>query len=160
MDKYPVEKLDDMDQVFSRLRNRLHKKGKQIVTIDDYTAGSETRSQKQNRLSFVWYKHIAKEMEDDTPEGKRAYCKLHFGIPIRRENDRFRESYDRAIRKLSYEDKIEIMVGAIDFPVTRDMTVKEMARYLEQIEIHFNSIGVSMPHPEDIYFESLGIKRN
>ena len=124
-----------------------------VVEIREH---KEDRSGAQNRLSHLWYKAAADQLKDETAEQKRAFCKLTLGVPIRRENEKFREVYDRVIRPLTYEQKLEIMVVPIDFPVTRDMGVKEMARYLEAMEIFFSGIGVDLPRPEDIYNQAMG----
>lgn len=118
-----------------------------------------SRSTAQNRLAFLWYGAASEQIGDKTKEGERAFCKLHFGVPIRREEEDFREVYDRVIRPLTYEQKIEIMAGVIDFPVTRDMKTKQMARYLEAVEEHYTSQFVDLPKPEELYLKSMGRKQ-
>ena len=55
-----------------------------------------------------------------------AYCKLHFGVPIlRRDSLEYRQKYDRIIRPMSYEQKLELMVEPFDFPVTSAMNVAQ-----------------------------------
>ena len=119
---------------------------------------TEDRSAAQNRLAFLWYKAASDQLQDETAEDKRAFCKLTMGVPIRREDEKFREVYDRVIRPLTYEQKLALMVSPIDFPITRDMGVKEMCRYLEAMETYFSAL-IDLPRPEDIYNKSLGRKR-
>lgn len=103
------------------------------------------RSGEQNALSHVWYHEASEQLQEYTTEEERAYCKLHFGIPILRNDDEvFREKYDRIVRPLSYEQKLEIMAVPIDFPVTRLMKKKQMREYLDQVEQYFLGRNVQL----------------
>jgi hypothetical protein len=149
--------LDDLDIVARAVRDEWEEAG-ETIEVSIKTAEKD-RSSSQNRLAFAWYKHLAAEMQDGTPEDKRAYCKLCIGVPIRREKEEFRVVYDEHIRPLSYEAKIACMKSPIDFPVTRDMTIKEMTTYLNNIDQHFAEQGVILPRPDDLYYAAMGIKR-
>lgn len=119
----------------------------QIVSVDVKPA--KGRSLQQNRLQHLWHKEAAEQLQDETAEEKRAYCKLHFGIPIlRAESDDFRDTYDRIIRPMSYEQKLELMAAPIDFPVTRIMTVKQKTQFLDAVFGHYTSLGVQLTMPE------------
>ena len=150
-----VKKANDIDSVVSILLTLFQNNGDQEVVIKDR---DDDRSSQQNRLAFLWYKHIAGDKGDMTVEDVRAYCKLVIGIPIRRENEEFRLVYDEHIRPLSYESKIACMIAPIDFPTTRDMGVKEMSRYLSEMEKHFAEQAIILPRPGDLYFSSMGVK--
>lgn len=105
------------------------------------------RSDEQNRLQFHWVKEAAEQLGTDVKE-ERAYCKLHFGVPIlRAENELFREKYDRIIRPLPYEQKLDLMGEPIDFPVTRIMTTKQKTKYLDAICRHYAGQGVRLTEP-------------
>lgn len=107
------------------------------------------RSPNQNDLSFKWYQEVAQHFGDRTPSDVRAYCKLHFGVPIRRETDAvFREKYDRILKPLSYEQKLECMVDPLDFPVTRDLKKPQMNRFLDEVFSHWWGKGVQLTQPE------------
>jgi hypothetical protein len=105
----------------------------------------DDRSTQQNALAFKWYGEISVELGDRLPHEVRAYCKLHHGVPIRREDEDFREVYDRVVRPLPYEHKLALMVEPIDFPVTRDMTIAQMTRYLDAIQHEFAHVRLTMP---------------
>ena len=108
------------------------------------------RSEMQNRTVFMWYREIAKAKGDETATDVRAYCKLHYGGPILREdNDDFREDYDQIVRPLSYENKLKIMVEPLDLPVTRIMSVDQMQRYMEEVEKYGYSFGVELTIPNE-----------
>lgn len=106
------------------------------------------RSLEQNKLQRLWVNEASDQLGDESAEDKRAYCKLHFGVPIlRNENEEFRRAYDRVIRPLPYELKLEAMKVPLDFPVTRLMTAKQKTAYLDAIYQHFRSQGVVLTEP-------------
>lgn len=111
------------------------------------TASGKNRSDGQNRLSHQWYKDAAEQLEDTTPEEVRSYCKLTIGIPILREDDAFRERYDRIVKPLTYEQKLELM-GPLDFAVTRLMNTKQFNRYLDTMQRHYAEQGIILTTPE------------
>jgi len=103
------------------------------------------RSTPQNASQHVWYGLAADQLKDDTAEGYRAYCKLHFGVPILREDsEEFRRAYDSVIKPLSYEKKIKAMSHPLDFPITRLMNKRQMNRYLDAVYIHLTGLGVDL----------------
>ena len=106
------------------------------------------RSNEQNKLQRKWLKE-AEEQGDQTAEEYRAYCKLHFGVPIlRAENDEFREKYDRIIRPLPYVQKLEIMALPFDFPCSRLMTTRQHSQYLDAMYRHFSGLGILLTEPD------------
>lgn len=108
-----------------------------VVTINP-----PKRSDRQNRLQRKWLMEATEQLGEYTTEQYRAYCKLHFGVPIlRNSSEKFRESYDRIVGPLSYELKLEIMSIPIDFPVTRLMDKRQKKEYLDAIYQHFSGLG-------------------
>jgi hypothetical protein len=106
------------------------------------------RSSQQNHLQRMWLNEAAEQLGEYTAEEYRAYCKLHFGVPIMRmESEDFMESYDRIIKPHSYEDKLEMMAVPLDFPVTRLMTTKQLTQYLDAMHDHFTMLGVQLTQP-------------
>lgn len=105
------------------------------------------RTDDQNRLINKSYELIAEAKGDETQEDIRAYCKLHFGVPIRRrDDDEYQAMYDKSVRPLEYADKLEIMKSVkFDFPVTRNMTVKQLTEYYETMIRHYAEQGVVIP---------------
>ena len=117
----------------------------------------EKRSNDQNRLQRLWVNE-AEQQGDMTAEEYRAYCKLHFGVPmLRNENDTFAELYDSKIRDrvppYSYEQKLEFMAVPWDMHVTRLMTIKQHDKYLNMMHNHFTSLGMILTIPNDIDWE-------
>lgn len=106
------------------------------------------RSLEQNKLQRLWVNEAAEQLQDETAEEKRGYCKLHFGVPIlRNESEEFREKYDRLIKPRSYEEKLELMMEPFSFPVTSLMTTKQKTQYLDAMYHHFRSQGVVLTEP-------------
>lgn len=107
------------------------------------------RSSEQNRLSHKWYKEIA-DQTGEAVEDVRARCKLEIGIPILRENEQFRATYDRLIRPLSYDDKTDL-IRSTDMPVTRLMSVEQMTRYMDEVFRRHSEFGIELTVPPDRY---------
>lgn len=116
----------------------------------------EKRSNDQNRLQRLWLKE-AEAQGDMTAEEYRGYCKLHFGVPIlRNECDTFLEAYDSKVKPYSYEQKLMFMQEPFDFPVTRIMTVKQKHKYLNMMYLHFTTLGIPLTIPSDIEWQPQG----
>tara|TARA_R110000822_G_scaffold281251_2_gene402951 strand:+ start:43 stop:480 length:438 start_codon:yes stop_codon:yes gene_type:complete len=114
----------------------------------EITKGAK-RSLEQNKLQRKWMTEIAEQSEGHTPEDLRAFCKLTIGVPIlRAENEIFREKYDRIVRPLSYEERIEVMAVPLDIPVTRIMTTKQKTAYLDAVYKFFTERGIVLTVPE------------
>lgn len=100
------------------------------------------RSVEQNRLQRRLLNEIA-EQTDQTAEEVRAFCKLTIGVPIlRNESELFAEKYDRLIKHLPYEQKLELMAEPFDFPVSRIMSTKQKTEYLDKMLQFFSEQGV------------------
>jgi hypothetical protein len=121
-------------------------KGRKRPFTVEVTDGRD-RSIEQNKLAFKWYKEISEQTGEEI-EDVRARCKLEIGVPILRENEKFRATYDRLIRHLSYADKIEL-IRASDWPVTRLMKVEQMSRYLDIVFRQHAEMGIVLTVPED-----------
>lgn len=137
-----VKTPGDEEIAIKLMRNR-----KKPYTVD--IATGKHRTVEQNKLQRKWLLEITEQLGDMTAEEYRAYCKLHFGVPIlRAESEEFREAYDRVIRPHSYEDKMAMMAVPLDFPVTRLMTTKQKSAYLDAIYTEFTGRGVQLTQPE------------
>ena len=117
-----------------------------------FSQEDEARSVKQNRLAFLWYR-IRGSMTGHGPEHERQYCKLHHGCPILIvEDDDFARFYEQAINRLTYEDRL----AAMDYvPVTRLMKVKQFSEYLDAVDRNSAQQGITLPRPEDLYWDAL-----
>tara|TARA_R110002110_G_scaffold37601_1_gene124006 strand:+ start:3253 stop:3777 length:525 start_codon:yes stop_codon:yes gene_type:complete len=110
----------------------------------------KTRSWLQNKLQRKWCDEVAEQLDGWESEETRAYCKLRFGIPIRRRDDvAFCEVYDKHVKHLPYETKLALMALPLDFPVTRDMKTGQKTEYLDAVFRHFTEQGVILTIPDD-----------
>jgi hypothetical protein len=122
--------------------------GRKLPLTVDITEGRD-RSSEQNRLAFKWYVEISEQTGEDR-EDVRARCKLEYGIPILREIEKFRATYDRLIKSMSYEDKIDL-IKATDMPVTRLLKVEQMSRFLDVVFRAHAEHGIALTIPPDRY---------
>ena len=136
-----VKTSGDRDRLIKLIESR------ELPFTVNLTKGS-IRSIEQNRLQRLWLNEAA-EQGDHTAEEYRAYAKLTLGVPIlRAENEAFADQYDRIVKPLPYEQKLELMMEPIDFPVTRLMTSKQMSEYLNQMFRMFSEMGFRLTDPE------------
>ena len=131
----------DRKQLIRLIENR------KLPFTNNITKGASKRSIEQNKLQRLWLRE-AEEQGDMTTEEYRAYFKLHRGVPmLRSESDEFREKYDRIIKPLPYEQKLELMAEPFDFPVTRIMTAAQKKRYLDQMYVDLAGRGMHLTDP-------------
>ena len=98
------------------------------------------RSNPQNNLSFLIYTRIGKTLYDGDFIHARCECKLRIGVFILRRDDiRFREVYDKIVKPLDYQAKLEIMEY---FPVTSRMNKKQKTEYLKATINEYTNKGV------------------
>ena len=123
-------------------------KQQQLPFTVDITKGKR-RSVAQNRTQRMWLNEISEQLGDRTAEEIRGEAKLTCGVPIlRAENEAFRKKYDRLIKPLPYEAKLELMMMPIDFPVTRLMSTNQKTRYLDAMAKQYGQLGVVLTQPE------------
>ena len=133
---------DDLDTLFTYLN------GLKLPITVNIKKGKD-RSVEQNALAFKWY-FEAGEQGDMSANDYRAQCKLEFGVPIMREEDDYRELYDKYFKSIPYEEKLKIMGSEkFDFPVTRSMTTRQMTEYLKEVWDFFRGQGFILTDPEE-----------
>jgi len=142
--RYPVE------QHLIKQIQALNHDSEWLVTIEPLTGANRRRTLDQNALQHKWHQEAADQLKDATAEDYRAYCKLHFGVPILRAEDAdFRAQYDQIIRPLPYEQKLALMKAPIDFPITRLMSVKQQTAFLDAVCQHYMGLGVILTIPQE-----------
>jgi hypothetical protein len=100
------------------------------------------RSLEQNRLMWRWLTIIGKHVGQTTEELHRE-AKLTIGVPIlRRDSEAFCGTYDRCIKPLDYERKLEAM-DLID--VTSIMSVRQMTEFLDELGRKYRSAPIDVP---------------
>ena len=124
---------------------------KMPITVT-WTQGA-LRKKAQNRLAQRWFTDVSLQLGDQTHEDVRAMCKLRFGVPIlRAENEAFLVSYDRTMKHLPYEDKMDA-IKAFDLPVTRLMNTKQMSAFMDAVQQHWLEQGLRLTDPEALKYE-------
>lgn len=105
------------------------------------------RTGQQNRLQWLWAKEVAEQLDDRAAEDVQAEWKLTVGVPILRADDEeFRVIYDASIRPLTYEQKIAAM--KIAFPVSSLFNVRQMVRYLDEVQRQCLTMGLRLTEPD------------
>lgn len=134
-----VNDVAELELWFTFLRSR--KLPQTVSTVD-----GRDRTIDQNALQFLWANEAAHQLGDRTASEVRHEWKLRHGVPILREDDaEFRALYDKAIRPLSYEDKVRLMEW---MPVTSEMKVRQMVRYLDTVQRECLSNGIRLTDPD------------
>lgn len=105
------------------------------------------RSENQNYVVHGWYAQIERELREDTPEGIKRFCKLHYGVPIMRaEDETFRELYDTVIKPLPYEKKL-LAMGLM--PLTSLMNTDQLSRFMKEMQEAYRPRGVFLEFKSD-----------
>lgn len=147
--KYRIENIQHLREFLTKL-SQLDTWPLEI-TVDDKP--NSKRSLDQNRLQHKWVNELSLQ-GDMRAEDYRAYCKLHIGVPIlRNESEEFRSRYDSVVRPLPYETKIELMKVPFDFPVTRLMSKKQKTQYLDAVYQYFSGQGFHLTRPDDALYQ-------
>jgi len=129
--------LDQMLQMFSETDIEFPVR----LTIDKR---KKTRTLIQNNTANKWYRDCEKQGDMKAWEYK-AYCKLHFGVPIlRRDSVKYKEMYDTKVKEFPYETKLMFMAEPYSFPVTSMMNVAQHSEFLEMVERHFSQQGFEL----------------
>lgn len=109
-------------------------------------APGRDRSLEQNRLQFLWAREASEQRGDTTPDEVRCDWKLRHGVPIMREDSPdFRDTYDRLIKPLTYEQKLKAMQL---IEVTSLMKVKQMIQYLDTVQRECAEQGIKLTDPD------------
>lgn len=104
------------------------------------------RSLDQNALQFLWANETAQQRGDTTFNEVRLDWKLRHGVPIlRRDDDSFRALYDRIIKPLTFELKLEMMERT---NVTSEFNVSQMREYLDAVQRETLQQGIRLTDPE------------
>lgn len=120
------------------------------------------RSVLQNKLYWKWITIIGNELGYTKEEMHELY-KERLLIPIFiRDNEGFAEMVGavKAVRGRKMKEQADILKREIiRLTSTTDCTTAQFAEYLTDIERDAANLSIILPHPDDLYWESLGIKR-
>ncbi|HEY9816665.1 MAG TPA: recombination protein NinB [Candidatus Obscuribacterales bacterium] len=91
------------------------------------------RSLAQNALARMWANEISKQGGEYTPAQIHDRCKYRYGIPIMVGDEVFNKFWNRVLStQPTYEEIVDEIMPVT--PVTRLMTVPQMAQYLTDME--------------------------
>ena len=128
--------LDELCQFFGNLK---------LPFTVEWTAGRD-RTRDQNALQWLWATEAANQLGDRTADELQRDWKLRHGVPILREDSAaFRDTYDRMIKPLGYEQKLEAM-RIVD--VTSIMAVRQMVRFLDAVQRECLEQGIRLTDPD------------
>lgn len=98
------------------------------------------RTLDQNALAFRWYGEIHRQGREFTTDQARAFCKYHFGCPIRAAAEpEFAAFLALLESRYTYEELIAAMAYV---EVTRHFDTAQMSEYLTAMQAHFRTRGV------------------
>ena len=134
-----IKSLDDLVATFKLL------KALSFPFTLEWRKGAD-RSHAQNKTMWMWAGQFSQALGDRTADEVQKEWKLTLGVPIlRSENGEFRDFYDQALKPLAYSAKLRAMEYV---PVTRIMTVPQMASFMNQIQRQAAENGVRLTDPE------------
>jgi len=133
-------KIDIVESMLKAFWKKNPKCNKAVVSIKE---DKLTRSAKQNRLLWLWYEVIAK---DTFQPAKDVF---EDGVWVKGLHTLFKEEY---LPKQFYDD------GTQKEPSTKGLSTSDFKNYLEQIDHGMATMGIILPRPEDLYYESMGYK--
>lgn len=118
----------------------------------EWTKGKD-RSLDQNATMWMWASEAGNQLGETADEVQRRW-KLHFGVPILREDSaEFRRVYDKALKPIAYAMKLEAMRF---IPVTSEMKVGQMVRLMDAIWRECSEMGIRLtdPDPELVAYQN------
>lgn len=111
--------------------------------------GKEARTSAQNRLLHKWYGEIATQKADETALDVKLDCNIAYGIPIlSRDDEEWAAVFGHIFRGLDIERKRKA-IRVLDVPFTRNMTVKQLTEYMDQMERDYRGQEYILTHPDD-----------
>lgn len=136
-----VRSAEDLDSLVTLLGNLLEKK--KVLTVD-YTEGAD-RTAQQNRLMWKWAQETGDQMGETADEVQRRW-KLDHGIPILCvDREDYRSFCRLTLGKLSREDRLRAMEFT---PVTSEMNVRQMVRFMDTVERECVTEGIQLTQPD------------
>lgn len=134
-----IRNAEDMDALFTLLGNL-----KLPVTVE-WTQGAD-RSAQQNKLMWKWAGEVEEQMSQETADEVQRRWKLDHGIPILCEaSEEYRSFCRLTLKRLTYEQRKEAMRFV---PVTSEMNVRQMVRFLDAVERECLEQGIVLTAPD------------
>lgn len=136
-----IRTADDLDSLFTLLGNLLDKKP---LTVE-WTEGLD-RSAQQNKLMWLWASEVEQQAQQETSDEIQRRWKRDHGLAILCESSEEYRSFCRlTLKRLSREQQIEAMRFV---PVTSEMNVRQMVRFLDAVERECLEQGIVLTSPD------------
>ena len=104
------------------------------------------RSTAQNNLMWKWASEVEQQTQQETAEEVQRRWKLDHGVPILCGDDpAYRQFCRAALGPLNYEQRKKAMKF---IPVTSEMKVKQMVRFMDAVERECLEQGIVLTQPE------------
>lgn len=136
-----IRNADDLDALFTLLGNLLSKK--KALTVE-YTEGVD-RTAQQNKLMWKWAQEAGDQLGETADEVQRRW-KLDHGLPILCvDSEDYRQFCRLTLGPLRREQRLKAMEFT---PVTSEMNVRQMVRFMDTVERECVEAGVQLTQPE------------
>jgi hypothetical protein len=111
----------------------------------EWTQGVD-RTAQQNKLMWLWASEVEQQTQQETSDEVQRRWKLDHGIPILCESSESYRSFCRlTLKHLPYEKRKEAMKFV---PVTSEMNVRQMVRFLDTVERECLENGIVLTQPD------------
>lgn len=134
-----IRSADDLDaliRLFSELKPPFHV---------EWTMG-ENRSAAQNRIMWKWAGEVEDQLQQESADEVQRRWKLDHGLPILcGDSEDYRNFCRLTLKRLTREQRIEAMRYV---PVTSEMNIRQMIRFLDAVERECLEQGVVLTQPE------------
>lgn len=121
------------------------------------------RSLRQNSLYWEWVTVISNEL-GMTKEDQHEDLKKRILVPIYERDDLGYAAMIQAIRRVYSQglkdDANAMFEHIVRLTSTTNAKVKQFTEYLKEIERDMIGKGIALPHPEDRYYQAMGIKQS
>lgn len=122
--------------------------GSQAFPFTVTVSKDKRRSNAMNRTIHKWFGEIAKHYGDRSTADVKAECNLTYGVPLkRRDDEEWASAFGYIFDSLNQPSKVKAL-RVLDIPVTRDMTVKQLCEYMDQMSHDYREAGVFLTDPE------------
>lgn len=134
-----IRTAEDMDALFTLLGNL-----KLPVTVE-WTQGAD-RSAQQNKLMWKWAGEVEEQLSQETADEVQRRWKLDHGIPILCvDSEEYRSFCTLTLKQLNREQRVKAMRFV---PVTSEMNVRQMVKFLDAVERECLEQGIVLTQPE------------
>ncbi len=139
MTERSIKTADDLDLWITFLQGR-----KLPMTVGAVEGLDRTAA--QNRMQWMWANEVEQQMSQETADEVQRRWKLDHGIPILCEaSEEYRSFCRLTLKRLTYEERKAAMRFV---PVTSEMNVRQMVKFLDAIERESLEQGVVLTSPD------------